>query len=91
MLEEGSKIGSYRVVRPLGKGGWKPLVVAVVGAVAIVGALIVFAHCNGVTLGELAELGADAVATRASRHTSKSRAAAILAKKPNLKEVADYH
>ena len=89
MLEEGSKVGSCRVVRPLGKGGWKTCVIGVVvGAAAIVGALLVFAHCNGVSLGELAELGADAVATRASRHTSADRAAAILAKKPDLKDVA---
>lgn len=78
-----------RIDSAAAKGKWKCRIIgAVAGAVAIIGALIVFAHCNGVTLGELAELGADAVATRASRHTSKSRAAAILAKKPNLKEVA---
>ena len=60
----------------------------VVGAVAIAGPVSVVAHDKGMTVFGLAELGTGIVAAKSSRHTIADRVAAILAKKPHLKDEA---
>ena len=61
--------------------------VAIVAA-AIVGAVSVVAHYKGTTVFGLVELGTGIVAAKSSRHTIADRVAAILAKKPHLKDAA---
>ena len=64
------------------------LVMLAVGAVAIVVAAVAFARSKGMSVSELAELGAGVIAAKTSRHTIADRIAAILAKKHQLKAVA---
>lgn len=52
------------------------------------GAIAEIALCEGLSIGEVVELGASKVSGRASRHTVKNRVAAILKKKPQLKGAA---
>ncbi len=61
--------------------------VAIVAA-AIVGAVSVVVHDKGTTVFGLVELGTGIVAAKSSRHTIADRVAAILAKKPLLKDEA---
>ena len=64
------------------------LVMLAVGATAIAIAAVAFARSRGISVSELAELGAGVVAARTSRHTIADRVTAIVAKKPQLKAVA---
>ena len=64
------------------------LVMLAVGAVALAVTAVAFARSKGISVSELAELGAGVVTARTSRHTIADRTAAILAKKPQLKGVA---
>lgn len=64
------------------------LVMLAVGATAIAIAAVAFARSKGISVSELAELGAGVVAARTSRHTIADRVTAIVAKKPQLKAVA---
>ena len=64
------------------------LIMLAFGAVAIAVAAVVFARSKGMSVSELAELGAGVVAAKTSRHTIADRVATILAKKHQLKAVA---
>ena len=64
------------------------VVVVGIAAVLYVG-LSIGAARKGMSAGELVELGAGVVAAKASRHTTADRVAAIEAKKPQLKSVAE--
>lgn len=64
------------------------LVMSAVGAVVLMVAAVGFVRSKGMSVSELAELGAGVVAARTSRHTIADRVATILAKKPQLKAVA---
>ena len=64
------------------------LILLAFGAAAIAVAAVAFARSKGISVSELAELGAGVVAARTARHTIADRVAAILAKKPKLKAVA---
>ena len=59
-----------------------------VGGVVFAGGIVAVAWQNGWFVRETMELGAGAIATKATRHTIADRTAAILAKKPQLKSVA---
>ena len=60
----------------------------VVGGAVFVGGVAAVALWNGWSFRETVELGVSVVATKTSRHTITDRTAAILAKKPQLKDVA---
>jgi len=60
----------------------------VVGAV-FAGGIVAVAWQKGWSVRETMELGAGVIAAKASRHTIADRTAAILAKKPQLKDVAE--
>ena len=64
------------------------LILFVLGAVSIAVAAAAFARGKGMSVFELAELGAGVVGSRMLRHTVEDRVAAILAKKPRLKVAA---
>ena len=64
------------------------LVGVLVGGVAVVGGVAAVALWNGWSFRETVELGVGAVVTKTPRHTIADRTAAILAKKPQLKDVA---
>ena len=64
------------------------VVVVGIAAVLYVG-LSIGAARKGMSAGELVGLGAGVVAAKASRHTTADRVAAIEAKKPQLKSVAE--
>lgn len=64
------------------------LVMSAVGAAALAVAAVAFARSKGISVGELAELGAGVVAAKTSRHMIADRVTAIIAKKPQLKAVA---
>ena len=55
---------------------------------AFAGGVAVVAWQKGLSLRETVELGAGVIAAKATRHTVADRTAAILAKKPQLKDVA---
>ncbi|MBE6383114.1 MAG: hypothetical protein E7049_08920 [Lentisphaerae bacterium] len=62
--------------------------IVVVGAV-FAGGIVAVAWQKGWSVRETMELGAGVIAAKASRHTIADRTAAILAKKPQLKDVAE--
>lgn len=59
-----------------------------IGGVAIAGGLLALACAHGLSVGEAVELGAGAISAKVTQHTVGGRVSAILAKKPQLKEVA---
>ena len=61
----------------------------VVGGVIFAGGVAAVAWQKGLSIRETVELGAGVIASKASRHTIADRTAAILAKKPQLKGVAE--
>ena len=61
----------------------------VVGGVIFAAAVAAVAWQNGWSIRETVELGVGVIAAKASRHTIADRTAAILAKKPQLKGVAE--
>ena len=61
----------------------------VVGGVIFAGGVAAVAWQKGLSIRETAELGVGVIAAKASRHTIADRTAAILAKKPQLKGVAE--
>ena len=60
-----------------------------VGGVVFAGGVAAVAWQKGLSIRETVELGAGVIAAKASRHTIADRTAAILAKKPQLKGVAE--
>ena len=61
----------------------------VVGGITIAGGVLAAAWQKGWSIRETVELGAGVIASKTSRHTIADRTAAILAKKPKLKDVAE--
>ena len=61
----------------------------VVGGVIFAGGVAAVAWQKGLSIRETVELGVGVIAAKASRHTIADRTAAILAKKPQLKGVAE--
>ena len=61
----------------------------VVGGIIFAAAVAAVAWQKGWSIRETVELGAGVIASKASRHTIADRTAAILAKKPQLKDVAE--
>ena len=59
-----------------------------VGGAVLVGGVAALARMKGMTICEAVELGAGAVAAKATRHSVEDRTAAIFAKKPHLKDIA---
>ena len=60
----------------------------VVGGVIFAGGVAAVAWQKGLSIRETVELGVGVIAAKASRHTIPDRTAAILAKKPHLKNEA---
>ena len=60
----------------------------VVGGITIAGGVLAVAWQKGWSVRETVELGAGVIASKTSRHTIADRTAAILAKKPHLKNEA---
>ena len=61
----------------------------VVGGIIFAGGVAAVAWQKGLSIRETVELGVGVIAAKASRHTIADRTAAILAKKPQLKGVAE--
>ena len=61
----------------------------VVGGVIFAGGVAAVAWQKGLSICETVELGVGVIAAKATRHTIADRTAAILAKKPQLKGVAE--
>lgn len=61
----------------------------VVGGVIFAGGVAAVAWQKGLSIRETVELGAGVIASKTSRHTIAERTAAILAKKPHLKGIAE--